>query len=338
MSLSVAGGHTEMPKESKSLSKKGEIVGTDEAFEMFYKSGELKKIISNTVSDEELEIRLNRALTKMQTYPEYADISLEDFQYDLNNYFVSPALTIEKIIKGEFSGNNQYYHEIVIPIYLKGKNVDNLYIFFDANFNDNTYVVGSHSSYRGYKKFAETPPEDASIFDFVNKKEDIEELVTVKLGKGIKINKTYLLLGRIDARYHGIQDDSIYVETNKGACVFVSVSCTYALHQVANIKNNTLYTLEEYINEVQPKLYPDLPKQNIEFNEDGTIKWEKVKFGGAVVGTEIQTPKTNNGLFEKELFGIKGGYVFIPAATVLICISSVIIIVLKKKKRRINNI
>lgn len=294
------------PKDIPEFTEKGEIVEFNKILEMNYKSDEIKKIIDNTITclPHNIEYVLKIAIKTMQTYPEYKNIKIEDLEYDLNNYYVSPVLTVEQLNKGESNENQKYYHNIVIPIYLNNKNVYDFIVYYDlySNSKRNEYTICGHSSYSVYS--SRYTPENISILDLSISKEEFEKLVKDEIGEDTEIYNQYLLLGEPDNGNKGIQEDNIYLKTNKGEYVFVSLSGSFSLSNIINIKNNAFYTIEDYFSIVKP-----------EINSNRT--------------------KTVERIMQKKFIGIKGGYVFIPSAIVLLTVGIVLIIKVRKMNRKV---
>lgn len=305
MFVSVLSGYVEKTSDH-AFTEKGEIAYYDEILEMDYKSDEIEKIIDNTFTSlhEEVETTLEIVVETFQTYPEYKNIKIEDLEYDLNNYYISPVLTVEQLKNAESDTNKKYYHNIVIPIYLDNKNVYDFIVHYDrySDFYKNSYCLSGHSSYRVYTE--RLTPENTSILDISLPKEKFEKLAKDEIGKDTEIYNQYLLLKEPDCGNHGIQEDNIYIKTNKGDYVFVSASCSFQLSELIDEKNNAFYIVEDYFSTFESELIRcgKYYKQNM-FDDNTSVK--------------------------------KHGYIFILIALMLVIV--IIFVIFWMKKKRKNN-
>ena len=270
----------------------------DDKRDMFYKSDELDKVVEKYLEQDPIRLSSYANITGYSTV-----------FYDPKVYFIKPKDINNKNEKIEIKDLS-----IVIPVFFLNEEGETL-VAVEHWYNGFPACVFRQSNY--YED-----EESNSIFDFYTTKNEYCEYVKSKLGEDTIVGTCIL---QVQASVRGWHETKIKTETNKGTYMYSSVSKAKIQDAFSkNFSNNEIYPLEEYNERIYPIVQPKTKDPIIEFNEDGTIKWEEVVFGGWTGENDIIE---NNKIFSSKYF-------WLSIAIVLIATGSVTIFYYRKKQQK----
>ena len=277
-----------------------------EEVDMFYKSDELNKAVEKYLEEKPIDL---------QERARDIGVDVSSVFYDSKIYFIkSNMMTInikEKVEIKDFA--------IVIPVFYineEGKTFVTAEHWYNTN-NGLTACI-YRSKYFDYEKI-----ESNSLFDLFKTKDEYYKYIKSELGEDTVVGTCIL---QIQWSIMGWQEMKIETETNKGNYMYSSISGVNLQKEFSkNFSNNEIYPLEEYNERIYPVVHPKVQEPKIEYNKDGTIKWETVEFGGAVSGNN--TENGNNKMFHSKYF-------WLSIAIVLIATGSVTIFYYRKKQQK----